>query len=167
MQDGKAIAFLIHGYIGAGKTTLARQLEVEKAAIRFTQDEWMRCLHGNDPPEDLFAEYASRVSDLMERMWTRCIAVKTNVILDFGFWSRSERDRVRELVATLKGEARLYRLSCPDDIAWRRVEKRNAFLDASLYIAPNTFEILKSRFEPLQPDEDRIEVEANDGSARP
>jgi predicted kinase len=76
----------------------------------------MRSLYGKDTPEACYAEYAQRISDLMETMWTRCIALKTNVVLDFGFWSRRERDRVRELVASLNGEARMYRLSCPDDL---------------------------------------------------
>jgi predicted kinase len=46
MQGYTATAFLIHGYLGAGKATLARRLEVEQAAIRFTHDEWMRSLYG-------------------------------------------------------------------------------------------------------------------------
>jgi predicted kinase len=29
MQENTATAFLIHGYLGTGKTTLARRLEVE------------------------------------------------------------------------------------------------------------------------------------------
>jgi hypothetical protein len=52
----------------------------------------------------------------------------------------------------------MYRLSCPDDLAWSRVEKRNERSEAGLYIARNTFEVLKSRYEPFGPDEDRIEV---------
>jgi predicted kinase len=133
-------------------------LETDESAVRFTHDEWMRSLYGKDPPEARYAEYAQRISDLMETMWTRCVALKTNAVLDFGFWSRRERDRVRELVASLHGEARMYRLSCPDDLAWSRVEKRNERSEAGLYIARNTFEVLKSRYEPLGPDEDGIEV---------
>jgi len=34
-------AHLIHGYLGAGKTTFARQLERNIPAIRFSHDEWM------------------------------------------------------------------------------------------------------------------------------
>jgi predicted kinase len=83
-----------------------------------------------------------------------------NVVLDFGFWTRSERDRVRGLVASLGGNSVLYRLSCPDEVAWSRIEKRNERLRADLYIAPNTFNVLKARFEPLDPDETRVEVEA-------
>src|SRR6516162_1652247 len=90
MQENTATVFLIHGYLGAGKTPLARRLEVEQAAIRFTHDEWMRSLYGDDPPETRFSEYAKRVSGVMETVWTRCVVLKMNVVLDFGFWTRSE-----------------------------------------------------------------------------
>jgi predicted kinase len=112
MQENTATAFLIHGYLGTGKTTLAGRLEVERATIRFTHDEWMRSLYGDDPPETRFSEYAKHVSGLMETVWTRCFA-------------RSERDRVRDLVAALGGNSVLYHLSCPDEVAWSRIEKRN------------------------------------------
>jgi predicted kinase len=45
-----ATAHLIHGYLGAGKTTFARRLEEELPAIRFSHDEWMTNLYGDDPP---------------------------------------------------------------------------------------------------------------------
>ena len=157
-----AVAFLMHGYLGAGKTTLARQLEADESAIRFTHDEWMQVLYGDDPPGALFAEYVQRVFKVMEPTWTRCLALNTNVVLDFGLWSRSERDHVRGLVTSLGCEAKLYRLWCPDHLAWDRIEKRNERLEASLFIAPSTFKVLRSRFEPLEPDEIRIEVNTTD-----
>lgn len=46
-------------------------------------------------------------------------------------------------------EARLYRVTCSEEDAWRRIEERNTDLWGSLFIARNTFEVLKSRFEPL------------------
>jgi predicted kinase len=81
------------------------------------------------------------------------MALKMNVVLDFGFWTRGERHRVRDLIASLGGNSVLYRLSCPDEVAWYRIEKRNERLGADLYIAPNTFKVLKARFEPLDRDE--------------
>ena len=62
------------------------------------------------------------------------------------------------MVTALGGETLLYGVSCPDDVAWRRVEKRNERLEGNLYIAPNTFKLLMARFEPLGPDEVRITV---------
>lgn len=151
-------AHLIHGYLGAGKTTFARRLEGEMTAVRFTHDEWMERLHGEDPPAERFAEYAERVSSLMEEVWRRCLAAGVDVILDSGFWSRAERDRTRMTVAQLGADVRLYRLACPDDEAWQRIDARNATSGRSLYIAPDTFTALMVRFEPLDDDETRIEV---------
>lgn len=160
MRESVAKAYLLYGYIGAGKTTFARRLETEEAAVRFTQDEWMQSLYGDDPPAEHFADYSRRISQLMEAMWTRCLELKVNVVLDFGFWSRRERDRVRALVTSKGGEAVLYHLLCTDDLAWKRIEKRNAELKGSLYIAPDTFKALKARFEPLDADEARIMIGA-------
>ena len=158
MAKQAPLAFLLHGYLGVGKTTLARRLEAEHAAIRFTHDEWMRALYGSDPPEALFGEYARRVSGVIEAAWTRCLELRLNVVLDFGFWSRSERDRTRALIAQLGGECRLYRVTCPDEIARQRIGGRNEDLGASLFIAPATYDALKARFEPLGPDERAIEM---------
>jgi predicted kinase len=153
-----ATAHLIHGYLGSGKTTFSRRLERETAAVRFTHDEWMRRLYGGDPPEQKFADYTQRVFSLMEELWCRCLHVGVDVILDFGFWSRTERDRIRSTITDLGADFKLYRLTCPDDMAWERIRARNVACDGSLYIAANTFSVLRARFQPLDDDEDRIEV---------
>jgi hypothetical protein len=60
--------------------------------------------------------------------------------------------------ASVGAVSRLYRLVCSDEESWRRIEERNRALPDGLFIARNTFEILKARFEPLDDDEDRIEI---------
>ena len=49
-------------------------------------------------------------------------------------------------------QARLYHVTCPEKEEWCRIEKRNTNLRGSLFIARNTFEVLKSRFELLAGD---------------
>ena len=78
-------AHLIHGYLGAGKTTFARRLERNIPAIRFSHDEWMVRFYGNDPPIEHFADYCRRVYEQMEEIWPRCLELGLNVVLDFGF----------------------------------------------------------------------------------
>jgi hypothetical protein len=65
---------------------------------------------------------------------------------------------MRALIAQFGGECRLYRLTCPDEIARQRTQGRNEDLGTSLFIAPATYDGLKARFEPLGPDERSIEV---------
>jgi predicted kinase len=91
-----ATAHLIHGYLGAGKTTFARQLEADLPALRLSHDEWMAGLFGEDPPETAFADQHRRVWEVMTPVWTRLLTLGCDVVLDFGFWRRSERDSVRD-----------------------------------------------------------------------
>jgi len=83
--------FLPVGLPGCGKTTAARQFEVEHAALRLTKDEWMKALYG--------AENPSSASDVIEgRLITialRVLALGASVALDFGLWSRDERSALR------------------------------------------------------------------------
>jgi predicted kinase len=150
-------AFLLHGFLGVGKTHLARRLEAKHRAVRFTHDELMRRLYGDDPPAERFLDDAARVFGTMEAVWTRCLDLGTNVVLDFGFWSVAERTRARALVTAHGGEPLLYRLSCPDAVALARIAQRNGQPD-SLTITPETYWTLRARFEPLEQDELRIDV---------
>lgn len=153
-------AHLIHGYLGAGKTTLAHCLEDHFRAVRFSHDDWMSRLFGADPSADSFAAGAERVSQLMHPIWTRCLAVGVDVVLDLAFWSRSQRDEVRQHVIYLGASPRLYRLEASDEVAWNRIAHRNTQLGANLLISRETFDALKFRFEPLDADEVRVEVAA-------
>ena len=148
-----ATAHLVFGFLGSGKTTLARRLERRHGAVRFTPDEWMARLFGEDPPADTFGDRAAAILDIMEPLWVRCLSLGLDVVLDFGFWSRAERDRVRAAVEAVGATPVLWAVRCSDDEARERIARRNAAAHRSLYIAPATFDLLKARFEPLDPDE--------------
>lgn len=150
---------MVHGYLGAGKTTFARQLERDHNAVRFTHDEWMTALYGADPPADRFREYFDNVSRLMESIWTRVLACGVDVVLDNGMWTRKARDATRDIVGRLGCTSKLYWVRCSDAVALERCRARNADLRGSLYIADATFEALKARFEPLDADEEREVIE--------
>ncbi len=145
------IAYLITGYLGAGKTTLAKRIEAESAAVRFSLDEWVTHLFGDDPPVETFDDKRERVRELMQRYWLRLLGKGCDVVLDEGFWSRSRRGEVKTLAREAGAVVRGYVLNPSEDEMWRRCEKRNRRLDGSFFISRNTFDVLKPRYEP--PDE--------------
>ncbi len=146
-------AHLVFGFLGSGKTTLAKRLEIQHSAVRFTPDEWMARLFGEDPPADTFQDRASAILDLMQPVWARCLSLGLDVVLDYGFWSRAGRDRARATVEDLGATPVLWAVSCSDDEARKRIALRNDAAHRSLYIASATFDLLKARVEPLGMDE--------------
>jgi predicted kinase len=154
-------AHLIYGYIGAGKTTFAKKLEHDAAAVRFSADEWVTTLYGDDEAElgrDL-ETIMNRLLAAMEPVWSRCLTLGLDVILDMGFWSRTHRDATRQRVEASGAVSRLYHVRCDDEVAWRRVERRNDNPSGSIRMVRNTFDVLKARVEPLGQDEPHIVIE--------
>lgn len=152
-------AHLIHGFLGVGKTTLAKQLERTLPAIRFSHDEWMVRFFGVDPPADLFPVQSRRVTDQIGLIWPRCLELGVDVVLDFGLWLRKERDETIARAKTCGADVLLYRVNCPEHVARARLRARNENLDGDLLITDATYDLLRARFEALAPEEERTEVE--------
>lgn len=159
-------AHLIYGFLGAGKSTFARQLESTlPRAVRFGSDDWMVKLYGNNPPPEVFNTYWERIDGIQSALWTRLLALGIDVVLDDGFWSRLRRDQIRSTVANCGGKSILYHVTCPVEVMRERVTKRNLTPGDSLYIDPVTFDLLFGRFEPLGTDEPHQLVQSASGSA--
>jgi predicted kinase len=55
----------------------------------------------------------------------RALALGTNVILDFGFWAREEREDYRSQAKQLGASSEVHFLDVPDDELLRRLAQRN------------------------------------------
>jgi predicted kinase len=161
-----ATLHMIYGFVGAGKTTFAKKLEHSLPAIRFTHDEWMNKLYGDNPPREHFADYYSKVQDLIWVYAIRLLELKQDVILDAGFWSRISRDEARAKAKALGTATKLYFLDVPEKVMQERVRQRNKNLQGSLYIDDQAFEGFKARFEPLGKDEAYIAVSTTNEEKR-
>ena len=90
-----ATLHLMVGLPCSGKTTLARQLEHERSALRLTPDEWQVALFGQDEEEPEHDARHSLIEAMLWKIASRALQLGTNVILDFGFWAREEREDYR------------------------------------------------------------------------
>ena len=132
--------YLIAGFIGSGKTTFSKKLESETEALRFTKDEWVIKVLGNNPKTDNFAKVDDFLTNLATDVALKCADHGVDVIIDDGFWFKKQRDdvikRINDIGANVKG----YYLRCPRNILEQRTLKR------SKQISDNSFEIDKEMF---------------------
>jgi predicted kinase len=137
-----ATLHLMVGLPCSGKTTLAQQLEREQAALRLTPDEWQVRLFGQDAEEP---EHDAR-HDLIEAMlWTiarRALELGTNVILDFGFWAREEREDYRSRAKQLGASSEVHFLDVSADELMQRLAVRNS------QPSPTSFHIPEAMMKP-------------------
>ncbi len=133
---------LMVGLPCSGKTTLAKKLELELSALRFTPDEWHTRLFGLDL-ENFEAHNARH--DLIEKMLyevaARALSLSVNVILDFGFWAREERDFFRARALELGAGFQIHFLDVPEAELLERLKVRNANLPSGTFQIPE--EMLK------------------------
>jgi predicted kinase len=89
--------YLTVGLPGTGKTTAARRIEEEQAALRLTKDEWMKALYGRDNP----ASASDVIEGRLIQLGLRALQLGINVVIDYGLWSRDERSALRQAAADL------------------------------------------------------------------
>ena len=91
--------YLIVGNVGAGKSTYAADLAVREQAHIFTVDEWMVTLFLEDAPDPIEYDWALERTERIERQIlseaVKLARLDLSIILDLGFFSRDQRDRVQ------------------------------------------------------------------------
>jgi predicted kinase len=121
-----ATIHLLCGLPASGKTTVARRLEAEHAAVRFTLDEWMLALYDLGPYHDAYGPHADRVKELIWRTAERVIALGHDVVLDWSHWNRSARKTGLERSQSLGADVVLHYVEVPLAVAEQRLTERNA-----------------------------------------
>jgi predicted kinase len=138
------------GLPGSGKTTLAKQLERDLSALRLTPDEWMQRIVGDGYDE----EKRSQVEQVQWEIAARVLSLGLNVTLDFGFWSRGERDDFRARAAALGAKSVVKYLDVALDTLKERLAMRNTALPSdTFHVHEHDLVAWTKLFEPPSSDE--------------
>lgn len=153
----KATLHLMVGLPCAGKTTAANQIKDQYQALVLTPDIWQLALFGDDfcQDPDVHNERHDRIESLLWQVAERVLTLGTSVILDFGFWSKAERDMFRQRARDLGVGFRIHYLATPLGEIEQRLQGRNQSGHGETFrIAFADILSWAEQFEP--PDEDEL-----------
>ena len=149
---------MVYGASGAGKTTFSMALAKRLGGVHFPIDRWMQDLFGPDLPDELTFDWVTvRVARCEAVIWahaTQLVTLGLDVVLDFGFMQRSDRERVAGLVAAADFQLERHYLHADAQLRRDRVIARNLEQGPtySMPVSPEMFEFAEGLFE--QPTEE-------------
>lgn len=147
------------GKICVGKSTYAERLRKEHNAVLLSVDEITLALFGQDAGEN-HDIYVERAENYLFQKSLEIIEIGVNVILDWGFWTKEERDYAREFYQSRNIAFEFHYLDISDEEWHRRREKRNEAIRSKAIDAYYVDEGLaeKCNFYFQVPDREEIDV---------
>ena len=151
--------YLICGKICSGKSTYAEQLRVQNHAVLLSTDEITLALFGQHCG-DKHDDYVERTQNYLFNKSLELIEVGINVVLDWGFWMKEERDYAREFYNSRNIECEFHYIDISNETWQTRLKKRNSEVlsetTSAYYVDDNLAEKFASIFEV--PYEEEIDV---------
>ena len=145
-----AKVILICGKICCGKTTYAHTLCKQSKAVLLSVDEIMLAVFGQHAG-DRHDEYAANTKEYLLEKSLELIKADIDVILDWGCWTRYEREEIRAFYRNKNIPFEMHYIDI-DDNTWKaRIEKRNQAVSdgktSAYFIDENLAAKFAARFE--------------------
>jgi predicted kinase len=112
--------YLVCGLPGAGKTTRARELARATGAVRLCPDEWLEALGISLIDYD----FRFRLEPQLLRHGEELLQAGVGVVVEFGSWSRTEREAIRHIGARTRVATELHFMDAPIEELTERVRER-------------------------------------------
>jgi predicted kinase len=139
--------YIICGLPGSGKTTKAKEIEIQQLVLRFTPDEWILDIYGPDLNRQERDNARNPVEALQWKVAKRALSLGCNVVLDWGFWSQEERNKYRQEAQSLGAKVKTIFLNETVEKLWSRISKRPESLSGTLQITKSDLEQWAKMFE--------------------
>lgn len=154
-----AKVMLICGKIASGKSVYAKQLCERENAVMLSVDELVLSILGGDLGEK-HDEITQRVQTYLFDKSLEIVEAGSNVLLDWGFWTRERRQAARDFYAYRGIDCEFHYIDTPDEVWHRNIELRNAAVRAgrsdAYFVDDGLMKKLEAAFQI--PTSDEIDV---------
>ena len=148
-----AAIHLMCGFIGMGKTTVARKLAVQLPAVLLSHDEVMRTFFGRNPPAAEFQKDYEIADGFIWSLAEKIVSAGGSVIFDHGFWTKEQRKAAAERAKVFCENVHFHCVECDIETAKKRVLERTQNDKDALFIDEACFDSKLSAYEPPSPEE--------------
>lgn len=154
-----AKVYMTCGKICSGKSTYAKKLRESLGAVILSIDELMLEILGSETG-DMHDEFVRRCEKYLYKKSAEIVSAGTDVILDWGFWTKEQRSFARSFYNERGIGCELHFITVSDDEWRRRIAHRNAEVRAGRSDAYFIDEGLAEKFESIfqMPDASEIDV---------
>jgi predicted kinase len=158
-----AKVIILCGMIAGGKTYYANQRKASTGAVILSVDDLLLQLSDTCLGER-HDDIAFRCQHYLYGLAEQLTALGQDVIIDYGYWLKKERDAARQYFRSRGIPMELHYFAVPEDIRRMRLEQRNKALEEAgsgngkkaYYIEENLRQKLDRKFE--EPSADEIDV---------
>ncbi len=148
-----ATLFIITGLPASGKTTLANKLIKEQKALLISEDEWMEKICNSYYNEEM----KERIVNFQFEFAVKLLKLGTNIVMDGGYWSKEERDKLRGIAKAASADFKLFYTKASLQELKQRATERNKNLAPEFKMKIEDLSLAYNRFqEPLVEEENFI-----------
>lgn len=146
--------YLICGLPGSGKTTLAKRMEQTHQALRLSPDEWIMSFVADKSDDVELDRLRDPIEALQWEVALRVLSLGANVILEWGFWLKEEREGYRRNAEALGFAVETLYLKVELEELKARLAKRNADPPPGAFkVTPEQIAVWASLFQEPEADE--------------
>lgn len=121
----KGILTFFCGKMGAGKTTMSREISQERNAVLLSEDEWLTSIYPNSIHTlDDYIEYSGRLKPQMKKMVQSILTSGANVVMDFPANTIPQREWFKSIFSEIQAPHELIYIEKPNEICLEQIEKR-------------------------------------------
>ena len=117
---------LLVGLPCSGKSAYARKAQTEYPSVILNADSWELALFGPIYPSEQHEIVHDQLEKLLWGLGKQILKQGSSVMLDYGFWSRQERESYRQAAAEIGADFLIHYLDTPMDLIAKRVKLRSA-----------------------------------------
>lgn len=149
--------YLICGKIGSGKTYYAKTLLEDTRTMALSCDDFTKAVFDNDLGDRHDAVMSGVRKYFLQKAIEICVC-GVNVVLDWGFWTRSERAEITEFLNNSQVSFEWHYMDVSDEKLQENIAARNQFLahstgSSDYYVDDNLLAKCLSQFEEPEPSE--------------